>query len=366
MKIAFITELFYPSIGGQEIRFEELGQEIVNRGHEVSLYTIHIDKESPRNETRNGINVCRILRSRHYKLKRFKRNPIDILRFSVGLFLRLDELRRFDAVIFNIWPLLPQFLLAPFLGGKCIIDICETRSGLFWKFIYRCFTYIPRIRFLGVNPEIIRHMVRVHGVALSAGKVVVSGVDLSVAGAGPFVKDSKQLLFFGRMTEHKNPRLLAEAFYESGIHEAGFHLEIAGGGPELESLKETCKFPGIEYHGRVSEDEKWNLLRKSSLLVMPSRREGFPRVVAEGACVGTPTLTLDYPDNGTCSVVNDYGIGKICPGSKKALIDELKRFAMDQSEFSAIAQHCIALPRLQFSWDTVTDQLIEFLNAKDE
>jgi glycosyltransferase involved in cell wall biosynthesis len=361
MNIAFVTELYYPSIGGQEVRFEELGQELVARGHHVTVYAIQTDIKSPLTEKRHGIDVVRLAPSPNYKSKWFRRSPFSILRFTWALWRRLGELKKADVVIFNIWPILPHMILGWFLRGTTVVDICETRSGLFWHLVYKSFTFLPRVRFLGVNPEIIRHMIRVHGVKPERAHVAVSGVDLNCAGQPPFTKQAEQLLFFGRMTDHKNPRLLAEAFLESGIAQKGFQLHMAGDGPELSGLRSDFTTGEITFHGRVSDEAKWELLRQASLLVMPSRREGFPRVVAEGACVGTPTLSLDYPDNGTCSVVKDYSIGRICPGSKDALVSELQQFADGKVSYAAIAEHCLRDARNEFSWTTVTDSLVRFL-----
>jgi glycosyltransferase involved in cell wall biosynthesis len=364
MKLAFVTELFFPSIGGQEVRFQELGEELVARGIQVTVYTIHFEASSPKTELMQGINVIRLCSSPNYKSKKFRRNPLDIIRFTRQLWRRRHDLSEFDAVIFNIWPILPQLILGPFLRKKTIIDICETRSGIFWSLIYRIFTWIPDVRFLGVNPEIVRYMQREYHVASDRCASIVSGVDLRVAGNPPYAKHPGQILFFGRMTKHKNPRLLVEAFHASGIAEHGFRLEVAGGGSELEELRSNFSLPGVTYHGRVSEEAKWKLLQCSSLLVMPSRREGFPRVVAEGACVGTPTLTLDFPDNGTCSVVRDFSIGRICGASKEDLIRELQAFANGKVSYTEISQHCLTVAREQFSWDTISRSLITFIEEK--
>jgi len=365
MKLAFVTELFHPSVGGQEIRFEELGQKLVARGHQVHVYTIHIDSSSPAYENRGGIEVSRLCIAPDYKSRYLRRNPFDILRFSLALWRRRQELKNYDAVVFNIWPLLPQFLLGPFMRQKCVIDVCETRSGLVWNTVYRQLALIPNVRFIGVNQEIVRRMISTYGVEPRNCASIISGVDLDAAGTPPFSKCNGQLLFFGRMTPHKNPQLLVESFHESGIHERGFSLHMAGAGPELERLKRDFTFPGVKYHGRVSENEKWELLRQSSLLIMPSRREGFPRVVAEAACVGTPTLSLDFPDNGTSSVVTDYLIGKVCAANRQSLVDELRAYAGGISSYGDIAQHCLSEARMQFSWDAVVDQLVTFLEQRE-
>jgi glycosyltransferase involved in cell wall biosynthesis len=365
MKLAFVTELFAPSIGGQEVRFEELGAELSRRGVQVNLYTIRHDLDTPRDEAHGGMAVHRIVDCAAYKHPRWRRHPMGVLAFTRALWQRREELKSNDAVVFNIWPILPQFALGRALRGKAVIDVCETRSGRVWHWIYRRLARLPDARILGVSPEIIRHMRRVHGVRAERAHVVVSGVDLDTAPSPPFEKNPRRIMFFGRLTEHKNPLMLAEAFRRSSLPARGYELVIAGGGPESERLQQDYALPSIRLTGRVSDAQKWELLRSASLLVLPSKREGFPRVVAEAACVGTPTLTLDYPDNGTRFVVEDYGVGKAVAASTEALTAALEQFANAPQEWAAIGARALARSREEFGWDPVTTQLLDFL-APDE
>ena len=361
VKLAFVTELFAPSIGGQEVRFEELGAELVKRGVQVDLYTIRHDLGTPRHELRAGVAVHRIVDCPAYKHPRWRRDPKGILAFTRALWQRRDELKASDAVVFNIWPILPQLALGRALRGKTVVDVCETRSGRVWHWIYRRLARLPDARILGVSPEIVRHMQSVHGVHAERAHVAVSGVDLDSAPLPPFHKNPRQIMFFGRLSEHKNPSMLAEAFRRSTLPARGYELVIAGGGPEYERLKQNYPLPSIRITGRVSDAQKWDLLRASSLLVLPSRREGFPRVVAEGACVGTPTLTLRYPDNGTRFVVEDYGVGQAVEPSTEALIAALERFADAPHEWAALGTQALARAREEFGWDSVTTRLLDFL-----
>jgi glycosyltransferase involved in cell wall biosynthesis len=364
MKIAFVTELFAPSVGGQEVRFEELGAELVKRGVEVNLYTLRHDLSSPRDEVRGGMAVHRITDCAGYKHPRLRRHPWGILKFTWALRQRLAELQSHDAVVFNIWPVLPPLVLGRALRGKAVVDVCETRSGRFWHWIYQRLADLPKVRLLGVSPEIVRHMLRVHGAPSKDAHVAVSGVDLEAAPQPPFAKDPRQIMYFGRLTEHKNPRMLVEAFCRSTLPGRGYRLVVAGGGPELEGLRRDFSNPALDILGRVTDEQKWSLLCASSLLVLPSRREGFPRVVAEAACVGTPTLTLDYPDNGTRFVVQDYGVGRSVDATEQALVAALEQFAAAPQEWAALGSGSLKRARDEFGWEPVTTRLLNFLTLE--
>jgi len=47
--------------------------------------------------------------------------------------------------------------------------------------------------------------------------------------------------------------------------------------------------------GFVSEDEKYRLMKESSLLLFPSMREGWGIIVSEAGLLGTPSLVMDAP-----------------------------------------------------------------------
>lgn len=66
MKIAIISEVFLPNIGGMEIRYKELGRTLVKMGHQVELYTFRLNKSDPVQENIHGIIVHRITNAFRY------------------------------------------------------------------------------------------------------------------------------------------------------------------------------------------------------------------------------------------------------------------------------------------------------------
>jgi glycosyltransferase involved in cell wall biosynthesis len=75
--------------------------------------------------------------------------------------------------------------------------------------------------------------------------------------------------------------------------------KIVGDGELLPELRESARELGLEdsvqFMGRVSEEEKWKLLRSSICLVLPSTAEGWGVVLTEAAATGTPSVAYDIP-----------------------------------------------------------------------
>jgi hypothetical protein len=135
-RVYIVSELFHPSVGGQEIRYLELGQHLIASGVPVTVLTIDHRGDLPTSEDVAGISVRRVVRSPGYKgWGKLRRNPFAIYRFTqeVRKILQND---RPNFVIFNQWPILPSWYGRDF-ACPTIVDICEFRSGAFWKFIER-------------------------------------------------------------------------------------------------------------------------------------------------------------------------------------------------------------------------------------
>ena len=86
MRIAIFTELYVPSIGGQEIRYFEMAEALSTVGHKVTVFCIGHAHDLPKQENRNGVAIERYPNSHNYKrprIKALRRRLIPLLRFSV-------------------------------------------------------------------------------------------------------------------------------------------------------------------------------------------------------------------------------------------------------------------------------------------
>src|SRR6476659_8972473 len=109
--------------------------------------------------------------------------------------------------------------------------------------------------------------------------------------------DPPVLVALGRLVPQKGFDMLLEAFAPVAARHPGWRLEVWGEGPDraqLESRRDALglggrvRFPGVTPHA----DE---LLRRASIFVLSSRREGFPMVLGEAMANGVASISFDCP-----------------------------------------------------------------------
>jgi glycosyltransferase involved in cell wall biosynthesis len=355
-RIALVTEAFHPSIGGQEVRFLELGEMFTRAGWRVDVFTIACASGLPKFEIIRGLRVHRLVEDTLYirRGKRLPRRIATIVKFSVLVARRLAR-ERFDVALFNQWPVLPQILVGRPDDTLTVLDWCEHRSGFVWQAINTLLAGAPH-KHICVSDELGRILKTRYGA--SPVLAIPSGIERDLYGRAA---RKEGLLFFGRLVSHKHPELAIEATAkarEAGLRE---RLTIAGGGPLLEQLKARYgNLDWLDIRGPVPDDEKRRLLAASRLLLLPSEREGFPRVVAEAMASGTPIVTTRCPDNGTVKVVEQYGCGVIADLNAESLAAAATDVLGSDEKWAALSTAGIR-NSLELEWQTLFSKLEAFL-----
>ena len=125
-------------------------------------------------------------------------------------------------------------------------------------------------------------------IAMLPNGINVSAIDMKTQWKRP-----KDLLFMSRLHPKKGLEMLLEALKDVDA----LSLKIAGGGDAayVQSLKDLATSLGlnerVSFLGTVFGEEKWQEIRKSDIVVLPSYSENFGLIVAEALASGTPVLT---------------------------------------------------------------------------
>ncbi|MCX2575906.1 XrtY-associated glycosyltransferase XYAG1 [Pedobacter sandarakinus] len=132
----------------------------------------------------------------------------------------------------------------------------------------------------------------------------------------PAIADEDQtfrLIFLSRIEEKKGLEILFDALKHL---KKNWHLTIAGAGLPgyLASLKTITKQLQLEnritWVGQIADTEKYALMARHDLLVLPSYNENFANVVVESLSVGTPVLVSNRV--GLADYVQENGFGWVC------------------------------------------------------
>lgn len=174
--------------------------------------------------------------------------------------------------------------------SACIKSVGDWLSS---KFIRNAFAFIcvsepiaETLRWLGL-PEI-----KIH--------VTGNGVDMDQINAiTPYVKEY-DAVFLGRIVKEKGMQDLLEAWRMLLREREDAQLIVVGVGDFLEKAKDLASEYGmrenVKFTGFVTEDDKYAYLKKSRMLVFPTKAvEGWGLVVAEAMACGLPVVCYNNP-----------------------------------------------------------------------
>jgi glycosyltransferase involved in cell wall biosynthesis len=110
----------------------------------------------------------------------------------------------------------------------------------------------------------------------------------------------------------------------------------------------------VEFIGIKSPSEVADYMRKSALLVLPSRRETFGTVLIEALACGTPVVATDC--GGPVDIVNK-NVGLLVPvDDPKSLSDSMMSVIKERTVFDRQKIREYALTN--FSWDRLASQTV--------
>ena len=114
----------------------------------------------------------------------------------------------------------------------------------------------------------------------------------------------------------------------------------------------------VDYPGYVKNVA--NYLNKSSVFVLPSYREGFPRSTQEAMAIGRPIITTDVPG---CRETVEEGINGylIPPYDTDALTDKMLKFIEQPELINRMGRESRRIAESKFDISEVNDKLINIL-----
>jgi glycosyltransferase involved in cell wall biosynthesis len=147
----------------------------------------------------------------------------------------------------------------------------------------------------------------------------------------PPLPDRSLVLFVGVLERYKGVDVLADAWPRvlERVPEASLH--VVGDGP----LEATVAALGVRWDRRLESSEVARALDDASLLVLPSRSEGLPRIVIEAFCRARPVVGTQV--GGVPDIVEAGVSGLLVPPEDpQALADALVRCLTDRQRLERL------------------------------
>lgn len=167
----------------------------------------------------------------------------------------------------------------------------------------------------------------------------------------------------GRLGERKGTYDLITAIEQAKTEVPDIKCYLAGDG-EIEKCKDLIKQKKLDNNiivvGWADFDKKLELLRKSSVLVLPSYNEGLPMAILEGMACGKAIISTTV--GAIPEVVKKENGILVQPGDISALRDALCKYCMNLEEVERIGRANINLIKSNYSMNVMHQKLAMYYN----
>ena len=262
MRILHIGKYFEPDFGGIETAIRNLSRVALDKSHSVTVVCFQKKAKSYHPVEQKGLRVRRLKTAMELRSQ-----PISSDAYSV----LLEETRTADVIHLHS----PN----PFLEAVFFLLPVKRHTKLIYHFhcdVYRQRwlkkAYWPlRKKLMNKSDVIVVSSQKLISTAIASGaeqkKIKVIPFNVSVPENLQF-SEGKYAIFIGRLVYYKGLDILIDVFLKTQ-----YPLKIVGDGPLFSSLKkrlEQVRPHKIELLGKVSEEEKKELLLNSRFGVLPS------------------------------------------------------------------------------------------------
>lgn len=294
MRIAQIAPLWErvppPAYGGTELVVSLLTDELVRRGHDVTLFA-----------SGDSISLAK-LDSVHPRALRL---DSSVKEYGIYEMLQLSQVYE-RASEFDIIHSHMGCSALPY-GNLVKTPTVHTLHGIFTPDNEKMFTHARRQPFVSISDA-----QREPRLGLNCVATVYNGIDTSSYTFYDKPSDPPYMAFLGRLSPEKGTHLAIEIAKRSG-----WHLKIAGKVDVVDveyyetEIKPHIDGEQIEYLGEANHTQKNHLMGNAVVTLFPiTWREPFGLVMAESMASGTPVIAMEL---GSTAEVIDHGrTGFLC------------------------------------------------------
>ncbi len=301
MNILFVMSVYFPVNGGAQDPIDRLSADLVDAGHCVDVLTRHVPDTTPKEETRNGVRIHRIInpvlpsdfRLLAVELKDF------IRRVKKPDVIHVVGLRRPLPMIAEILACMWQVPVIQTVGGYDIPDVDDSDPRLVW--LTGQDLVLPAMRradlLNAASDDLARQTELLLGERAPISTLYV-GIDHDLFSSaaphpnsavwGPYVLSLRRL----EPSKSVGKTIEAMSFLRDEIPD--LQLVIAGEGSERRMLSDYVDRLGmtasVHFIGEVTLEEAAGLLKGAFATVVASKSEGGGLVNVEAQASGCPVI----------------------------------------------------------------------------
>lgn len=221
---------------------------------------------------------------------------------------------------------------------------------------------LRRASWISLSAAVVEDEVRSLAAPAAVVEVVGAGVDETFFQVHR--EEQGYLLFFGRLDVfQKGLDTLVEAFALLLDADPALRLVIAGRGKDTSVVERLLREAGVaesvDLLGPVTDDRRLELLAGATLMLMPSRFEGFGLVAAEAMAAGVPLVASDA--GSLPEVVAPPAGGVTVPKGDAGALARAARQLLDDPQRRAELSHTARESARRFTWGAVADRHHRFL-----
>lgn len=321
MQVCIVYDCLYPfTIGGAERWYRNVTEALVAEGHDVTYLT---RRQWARGDLPDlpGVRVVAVAPRMALYTDRGRRRLLPPIFFGLGVLSHLVRHgRRYDVVHTASFPYFSVLAIAALRrrgGYRIIVDWHEVWTREYWREylgrlggavgwrVQRRCVRVPQRAFCFSR----LHALRLREAGLRGELTRLEGqYDGSLEPAAPQAA-RPVVVYAGRHIPEKQVPSLVSGIALARERVADLRGEIYGDGPEREAVLDAihrCGLDGVvTAPGFVNGDVLEDAISTAMCFVLPSRREGYGRVVIEASARGVPVVVVAGPDNAATELVEE-------------------------------------------------------------
>ncbi len=342
-----------PEAGGAELYFHEIFKRLNQRGYDVTVLA-HRVKNLPHEEIIDGMRTIRI-------------GNKFLFNYSAFFYARKHQ-NEYDLIIEDLNKV-PFFTPLGTKSKRLHLVMHFFRRSIFRETAFPLALYVYLMEravalfykgenFLAIS-ESTKAEIDDMGIRYSQMSIVEPGIDTEYFHPTEAKANPPVISYVGRLMKYKNAQFVIRAMPRLTELIPGIRLEIAGSGDYRSELEKLAQELGVQdavrFLGRISEDEKRNLLSRSSLFINPSFKEGWGINNIEANLCGTISLSNNVAglkdsviDGVTGTLYENDDLNGFCEKAAAILHDPVRLQKLEKNARERA---------LTMSWDAMTDKM---------